>query len=365
MGLLPGDERLRIPLPVERIHVEVTSRCNFDCEFCPQGDLARPLQDMPMAMLKGICDQLEGGRLAREIHFHVMGEPLLYRHLPEAVAYAGERGLVTVVTTNGSLLTSDVADALLAANLSRLVVSLQTPDDESFRIRGAGSLTFPEYEQRLRTSMRRLLGAAGSTEVVLAMRTTAYPRLQQPGSRLRIIDTPAELHAHLRRWIAFLLEGRAAPGELERLMAVAASASVARWNVLRATPRLVLETRPLGGWVKPRHGARFYPAHIGTCHALSEMFAVLASGDLTFCCMDAEGGTAVGNVHAMPLHAFFEHPEVLAAYRGFQSFRVVHPTCQRCLGEPGLLPSLGHQVGSILYQRFLRERLKKHIGTGA
>jgi hypothetical protein len=65
----------------------------------------------------------------------------------------------------------------------------------------------------------------------------------------------------------------------------------------------------------------------------------------------------------MPLSAFFEHPEVLRVYRGFQSLRVLHPTCPRCLGEPDLLPSLGHQLGSILYLKLFRERLKNRIGV--
>lgn len=341
-----------IPLPVERIHVEVTNRCNFDCEFCPQGDLLRESGDMPFDLFRKVADQLEGGRIARELHFHVMGEPLLYRQLPEAVAHAEGRSVATVVTTNGSLLDRARTGALLEAGLTRLIVSLQTPDEESFKIRGAQGLSFERYEAGIRDALRHALAAGARTEVVLALRTTAYPRMQGIPA-LRTISSNDQLRRHVARWIADVL-GEVPPRVAELLPRV----SVNRWNVVRVTPRFVVESRPLGGWVKD-DDKPFHPARFGTCHALAEMFAVQAGGEMTFCCMDSEGGTAVGNARTMPLADFFHHPDVLAAYRGFQRFRVVNPTCQACIGEPGLVRSLGHQLGSIFYVKYARHRFRQ------
>src|SRR5213078_813094 len=46
-------------------------------------------------------------------------------------------GLKPCVTTNGSTLTDRLVDSLLEAGLHRLTISLQTPDEKSFAIRGA------------------------------------------------------------------------------------------------------------------------------------------------------------------------------------------------------------------------------------
>ena len=355
----PSAHHTSIPLPVERIHVEVTSRCNFDCEFCPQGELTRAGQDMPLPLLHRIVDQLAGGRIAREIHFHVMGEPLLYRPLPEAVAYASAAGLVTAVTTNGSLLDDETALALGRAGLARLIVSLQTPDAESFRIRGAGSLSFQDYEARIASATRALLASPGQTEIVLALRTTTLGNWQ--GSALRIIDRRPELARHVVAWAERVLGGVAPPETLARARDLARRASPLYWNVVRLAPRFTIESRPLGGWKKRQNGRPFVAARFGTCHALAEMFAVLANGDVTFCCMDEEGETAVGNAADMPLADFFHHPEVLRAYRGFQSLRIVNPRCQRCLGEHGLFPSLVHQLGSVAYLKLFRRLGKREL----
>src|SRR5512139_2962402 len=91
-----------MPLPVRRLHVELTSRCNFSCEFCPDGKMSRPRGTMEFPLLERILTDAAG--MTRELHFHVMGEPALYPRLGDAVRAAVSRGYVPSVTTNGSLL---------------------------------------------------------------------------------------------------------------------------------------------------------------------------------------------------------------------------------------------------------------------
>ncbi|MFN7973927.1 MAG: radical SAM protein, partial [Acidobacteriota bacterium] len=319
--------------------------------------------EMPFPLFERICDQLEGGSIAREIHFHVMGEPFLYRRLADAVALAASKGLTTVVTTNGSLLTRERVEELLRARLSRLVVSLQTPDARSFEIRGARDLTFERYEDGLLAGIRHALSRDAPTRVVLGFRTTAFPKVQSPGQGHRILGTNEELREAMLSFARRALPRPPEGVERDRIEGLVAQATVTRWNVVHVNQRFALESRPLGGWVKPRSGARFHPATFGTCHALSEMFAILAGGEMTFCCMDEEGETSVGNARTMALADFFRHPEVLRVHRAFQRMRVVHPRCRVCLGEPGVILSLGHQVGSIFYEKVYRKHFKREIGA--
>ena len=96
-----------VELPIKRIHIEVTSRCNFSCEFCPDMKMERERGNMDLALVKQILDEVAQEKLASLVLFHVMGEPLLYPHINEAVRYAAGKGLKTCITTNGALL--DVA----------------------------------------------------------------------------------------------------------------------------------------------------------------------------------------------------------------------------------------------------------------
>lgn len=82
------------------LFVELTSRCNLQCAYCPRPRVSR---DLPFTLFKKIVDEasLYG---QRSFSLHLFGEPLLYPHFAEAVAYLKERGHTVIITTNGTLL---------------------------------------------------------------------------------------------------------------------------------------------------------------------------------------------------------------------------------------------------------------------
>ena len=77
-----------VGLPIDRSHVEVTNRCNFSCEFCPDSGMKRERGFMDHAMFEGNLDEVAKKRLASTVHFHVMGEPLIYSGIVDAIGYA-------------------------------------------------------------------------------------------------------------------------------------------------------------------------------------------------------------------------------------------------------------------------------------
>jgi len=46
----------RIKLPIQRIHLEVTSHCNFACEFCPDSKMERGRGFMDFDLLRRILE---------------------------------------------------------------------------------------------------------------------------------------------------------------------------------------------------------------------------------------------------------------------------------------------------------------------
>ena len=114
--------------PLRNLRLSVTDRCNLRCEYCmPEDDYAwLPREDVlhfeEISALVDVFISLGVDKVRL-----TGGEPLLRRDIPSLVrmlsAKAGLKDLA--LTTNGVLL-ADQIDALKAAGLGRITVSLDT-----------------------------------------------------------------------------------------------------------------------------------------------------------------------------------------------------------------------------------------------
>jgi pyruvate-formate lyase-activating enzyme len=98
----------------------VTRRCNLACGYC--FEYARDAALVPAAALRERIDHL--ARLRTALVTLTGGEPLLHPELEGLVAHVRARGMVPVMNTNGYLLTADRIDALAAAGLFALQISI-------------------------------------------------------------------------------------------------------------------------------------------------------------------------------------------------------------------------------------------------
>ena len=131
--------------PLRDLRISVIDRCNFRCPYCmPKDTYGDDYQFLPPA------DYLSFAEVARLVRLFVAhgvtkvrltgGEPLLRPRLPELVAaLARIPGIEDLaLTTNGYRL-AEHADALHAAGLRRVTVSLDSVDPEVFaRMNGLG-----------------------------------------------------------------------------------------------------------------------------------------------------------------------------------------------------------------------------------
>jgi cyclic pyranopterin phosphate synthase len=125
----------RFDRPLRSLRVSVTDRCNLRCQYCmPEPDYAwLPRQSIldfeEIAVLVDAFATLGVDRVRL-----TGGEPLLRRDLTRLVALLAARPAIRdlALTTNGVLLAAQ-AQALRAAGLHRITVSLDTLDRERFR----------------------------------------------------------------------------------------------------------------------------------------------------------------------------------------------------------------------------------------
>ena len=141
LRLMPG----HILAGPQWIVLGVNNACNLHCLMCDVGlgrddtnfgrnlTGSRPL-DMPWDLYEKVVEEAASCRPRPRIGF-AFTEPLMWRPLPEAVALARSRGLVTAVTTNGWRL-PDLAAPLAEAGLDEIYLSLDGPPDAHDRIRG-------------------------------------------------------------------------------------------------------------------------------------------------------------------------------------------------------------------------------------
>ena len=120
--------------PLRALRVSVTDRCNLRCQYCmPEAEYAwlpRPtlLSFEEIATLVAVFTGLGVDKVRL-----TGGEPLLRRNLPELVRQlAANPALADLALTTNGVLLSDHLDALQAAGLKRLTISLDTLQPDRF-----------------------------------------------------------------------------------------------------------------------------------------------------------------------------------------------------------------------------------------
>lgn len=90
------------------LFIETTANCNLSCSYCPREKIN---SNMDFNLFRKIIDEASGYG-ARSFSLHLFGEPLLYPHVFEAIAYIKQRNPnhTILLTTNGTKINECVDD---------------------------------------------------------------------------------------------------------------------------------------------------------------------------------------------------------------------------------------------------------------
>ena len=118
---------------IKQISLELAGMCNLRCPMCPQstGREKGFLTKLPIEEFRKIIDQAIPLGL-KHVMLNGSGEPLLYLGLEDAVQYLTERGILSLIYTNGIRLTPERFEKLCKAGLSICKVSCMGWDRESY-----------------------------------------------------------------------------------------------------------------------------------------------------------------------------------------------------------------------------------------
>jgi MoaA/NifB/PqqE/SkfB family radical SAM enzyme len=287
-------DRNGLKLKSLKFALELTSRCNLRCGMCPMDDLTRPYEDAPWDLVENVAGQMRELRLPMR-YLHEMGEPLMYRRLPEAIdLFPG-----VCVSTNATLLFEKLSRDLLASSLSRIRLCIDTLKPEVYPIVRKGGRFDVVVE-----NIRRFLELSKGKKIEVEIQ--------------RMITT----HTHdesVRDFREFF--------RLDRYPQA---------SVIQKTCE-GLDTSE----VTELHQA-YYGCFQGTPW---QWFVILCNGDVTHCCYDYDGTQKIGSVRDTPIVEIARSPFLATIADGFERHDFSKlPRCAECFKNPAARPALTDRV---------------------
>lgn len=267
---------------ITRCYLEITNICNLDCIFCPK--TVRAKRSLTPQEFDCLTDRLRGE--VKFLYFHLMGEPLLHRHLPQFIVTAREKGLIPVLTTNGTLL--DKAQDVIGALPHKVQISLHSHE-------GNGKENFAEYIN----GVMRFAKEAASRGTIIVLRLWNQGGYDTANARLVEL-----LEQHMPRpWVE-------------------------RHDGWRMADNIYLEYDRMFEWPDSEGEERV--CEEAFCYALRNQIGVLVDGTVVPCCLDHNGDIPLGNLFEQPLAEILASPRATAMYDGFTRHEAVEPLCRRC-----------------------------------
>jgi MoaA/NifB/PqqE/SkfB family radical SAM enzyme len=142
------------------IFIDPSDKCNFQCKFCPTGDRelmkktsGREHGNMDFKLYTKIIDDIfEFEDKVKVIRLYKDGEPFINPHFADMVRYVKESGCCDRVdtTTNASLLTPALSDAIIDAGLDRINISVEGVNEDQYKCFSQYTINFQNFVDNIR-----------------------------------------------------------------------------------------------------------------------------------------------------------------------------------------------------------------------
>lgn len=359
---------LTSPLP-EVVFLELTSRCNMNCRFCPSPVLRRQRGTLDPATAQRVISQVSelnrtcDGTTA--MTFHCLGEPLLYPHLGEVLECCERLSVDCYVVSNAALLDEPRLDLLFSHPLRYLELSLHTVSERSFALRQA-RISFADYLDKIEQAVFHPLRLRHGIPLKLDV---MYDLNLEQGGLFRAFDG-GEFESFLDKadkWRETLLQ--LDPAVRQRCPSFFRARRPVRIRdhlVIRSRAQLMPQLESLNHdsgitWIdyeifpglfitvkkffifspQERYLRQIFPRgdvnvseKTGFSCPLSRELVILSDGTITCCCLDYEGELGIGNISKLTLKEALQHPQRRLLLQHPDRFAL----CRRCYGTKTFIP---------------------------
>lgn len=322
---------MNLPWP-EELYIEVTNRCNSQCETCVRTfETREPLRDLTLDEFRALVDQVPS---LRRVVLHGVGEPLLNRDLVRMIDHLKHRDEPPHVlfNSNAILLSKELQGTLIDAGLDEFRISTDAAHRELYaRIRGVDA--FEQMVDNVRAFAQRIRHLGRGPRLSLWF-TALRENLDELLDLMRLAHHLGLDEVYVQR-LVYYGQGLALQQQAPfRAMQAAEDALLEEAEALAGELGITLRA---SGAVSPRDslmGSDGDPRPWSQCRRPSTLMYITANGNVLPCCLSPYTtrdyqGLILGNVFGTP---------VIEIWHGalYQRFRTVLQTdrpwesCDRC-----------------------------------
>jgi len=239
-------------MKIQAVNIEPTSACNLRCLICSRIPDKRFTKRMSMELYRLILKQLSASKYcvaSTVLRFFLSGEPTLHPKLATMVSLASASGFwKTLIHTNGTLLTGELMEELIAARLLNLSISFDGATKEQYELVRCGAC----FEETLINARMAISHAQGTnTKVTIQSIVPNGESIEERRAGIKKLFPKAKSlyirHPH-------------------------------NWNV------------------KDSVGAASNKAYGAVCMFPSWFFPIYCNGDVPICCADLNGDQVIANI---------------------------------------------------------------------
>ena len=333
-------------LGLRRFRIDVTSRCNFKCAFCPVKILDRKAVDFDLDRAKELLAEVSTLGSVEFVNFTLLGEPLLYPGIFELLEYAHILGLSTYIVTNGSLFSDKIVAQLVQHSPALIKVSLQSLDESEFKqIRGT-SLSYENYLKSIRNMLVQRINQPDQFQSTVRIDIAINPRNSLMRSMLgyslgekSIEMEPEALAQTIYEFCQFLQEEipsvkpdkKSIVQRVRRVFTTPMSDLPSALDIsnplVKLADNVVISTKTFIDFMEM---SNYHKARYAYCRPKD--LVVNINGDVTLCCQDWAGKNVLGNVFEGSLKEILLNSEeaIKALWTGKPDFEF----CYQCTGAP-------------------------------
>ena len=303
--------------------VEVTNFCNMHCKFCPSDHILRERESMDFRTFKNVIDQLVDLKTRLPIALHVIGEPLQHRGIFRFIDYCGHRGVRIYLFTNGLKIKENIKEICRRDNIDALVLSVQTPTEKSYMLRGSGK-PFREYMQDIYVAIDYIVSCEANKKMRVEIHLAETKDL--PFREWDILTDSIEGLEVMKGICRAIKHSDDDFSDMPENFI-----NLREWDYwgYQVLPNIYIRIKHFGTF-----GGHTLPGEVVECiepiqcSMANDNLCILSNGAITICCLDVEGELSLGNVR---------NKRIIDALKSKKRAAIIAdatrmPLCRRCKG---------------------------------
>ena len=265
-----------------KIYVEITNNCNLNCSFCLKDNLKK--REMTPSEFEVVISKIKD--YTNNIYLHVKGEPLLHSKLDEILDICDKNGMSVRITTNGTLLNKN-KDILMKHFIKQINISLHSEN------------SMPNYYETVFKTVDLL-----SKKITIVYRIWALSDMKFDKFSTKVVDIIKDYY---------------------KLSTAIVDKIITEKNI-KIKKNIYIDKDLEFEWPKITDKK----SKNGTCLGTKSHIAILASGNITPCCLDSSSIITLGNIFNDSLSDVVNSKLFMDINNGFKNNKIVHGLCQSC-----------------------------------